>query len=724
MAGALAPEVRSGNTAPDLFVRSLASGDEETLREGSDYARCLKPLLSVLGWRGHAHHLIEILPHCAHSFDLPDLRNVLANANYRSRPIKIGMAELDARLMPCLFVSSTGRPLVVIERKGTEFHVYDPVCDQHHERMEASAKIGVAYIFERVPDREQRRTRQGDNWLLSLLGRFRNQLLLLSLIAFIATLPGLLSPIFIMVLYDTVIAAQSTDLLISLSLATMAVLVVDLFFRLVRAKVMAYIATRIGRLVSLGTFSRLMELSPAALSQAPLLAQVRRVRQFEGWRDHFSDPIVSVAFSLPYSILFLIAIAIIGGFIVLLPILIMGLYAVLAYFAGPILERHSSAASEARQLRDACFDEMVSEMRSVRLLASEAIWLERFRNYAAGSALAGAKRARLQDLLSHIGQGAVTIAGTGTLVIGAIGVMNAELSIGSLIACMALVWRVLTPWQQFIGLLPRIAQLRNEANMLNQTMQLPTEAENRPRRLVPSRSRGSMQLNGVSLTYDGASRPALLGVDLSVEAGEVIAFIGESGAGKSSLIKVMAGIYTPQSGSVRIDGFDLRQLHPRELREHIAYAPQQPHFFTGTIAQNLRLARPSATDQELWTAAVHADVLEDIQRLGEGFETRIGDATVRQQSPGFLQRLSLARAYLKECDILILDEPGRALDSAGDQAFLRMLSSLKGHQTILIVTHRPSYLKLADRVFVLRAGRLTPHTSNSSPATVMLSGSG
>lgn len=715
MTAILTPEAWGKGQAPDQFVRSLAHGDSENFHGRSDYASCLKPLLSALGWRGQPKHLIEILPHCADNIGLQDLRNILANASFQSRPIKMRMIELDARLMPCLFVTAHSAPLLVMGREGTKFHVYDPALDKTHVSMDAPHKRGVAYIFERVVERDQKRTRRTDNWFLNLLGRFKGQLLLLALIGLIATLPGLITPIFIMVLYDTVIAAQSTGLLVQLSMAVVAILLVDLFFRLVRAKVMAYIATRIGRLISLGTFGKLMELSPAALIQAPLHAQIRRVRQFEGWRDHFADPIVSVAFNLPFSLFFLVAIAILGGFIVFLPIAIISLYAGLAWFAGPILERHSAGASEARQLRDACFDEMVSEMRSVRLLASEAIWLERFRNYAAGSALAGAKRARLQDLLNHVGQGAVTVGGTGTLIVGARGVMNGDLSIGALIACMALVWRVLAPWQQGIGLLPRIAQLKSEVNMLNQTMQLPAESDNRPRRLVPSRSRGSMDMEGVSLTYLGASRPALYGVDISIGAGETVALVGESGAGKSSLLKVMAGILTPQAGSVRIDGFDLRQLHPRELREQIAYAPQQPHFFTGTIAQNLRLARPSASDQELWTSAIQAGVLEDIQSLGQGFETRIGDATVRQQSPGFLQRLSLARAYLKGSNFLILDEPGRALDSIGDKAFLSMLSDLKGRQTVLLVTHRPSHLNLADKVFELRAGRLRPYSPPSPP---------
>lgn len=696
-----------GDHSPDRFVRYLASGkgDQGKL---SDYARCLKPLMSALGWRGQVQHLIEILPHCAETIDLHDLRNILANANYQSRPLKTCLRELDPRLMPCLFVTAKGSVRLILGSDGETFQIYDPASDRHFETKNVPAKRGVAYIFERTGDRDQRRTRHTDNWFLSLLGRFTKQLLLLSLAGFIATLPGMISPIFIMVLYDTVIAAQSTDLLIQLTLATLAVLLIDLLFRLLRAKVIAYIATRIGRLVAIGVFSRLMELAPASLNHAALHAQVRRIRQFEGWRDHFADPIVSVAFNLPFSILFLIAIALLGGLLVFLPVAVMGIYAGLAWFAGPLLEKQSSHASEARHLRDACFDEMVSEMRSVRLLSSEAIWLERFRNFAAGSALAGARRTRLQDFLNHIGQAAVTVAGTGTLIVGAISAMNGDLSIGALIACMALVWRVLSPWQQGIALLPRIAQLKNEVHLLNQTMRLPAEADNRPRRLLLVRNRGFIDVEGVSLTYQGSSRPALFGIELSIKAGETVAFIGSSGSGKSSLLKVIAGIYTPQIGSMRIDGFDLRQLHPRELREQVAYAPQQPHFYTGTIAQNLRLACPSCSDEDIWNATVKAGVLEDIQRLENGFETRIGDASVRQQSPGFLQRLSLARVYLKETNIVIFDEPGRALDAAGDQAFLRTLANLKGRQTVLVVTHRPSHLDLADKVYVLDAGRLRP----------------
>lgn len=723
MSTAVISEHWGSGQAPDRFIRRLAHGEGEALSTASPYARCLAPLLHALGWRGDTRHLIEILPHCANDIDLNDLRNVLATVDYQSRPIRMRMADLDSRLLPCLFVRPDKKPCIILDRQDNLFTLYDTESGETIEGQKPGSGRGLAYVFERQREREQKKTRRTDSWFRDVISRFRHQMILLAIMGFVATLPGLMTPLFIMLLYDTVISAQSLPLLAQVSMAMVLLLAIDLLFRLIRARVVAYIATRIGRLVALSAFARLMGLPPAALSRAPLHAQLRRIRQFEAWRDHFADPLVSVAFNLPFSFIFLIAIAILGGVIVFLPLGVMLLYAIFAWFAGPVLERHGNHASEARQVRDSCFDEMIAEMRSVRLLASEAIWLERFRNYAAGSALAGVRRARLQDIIQNTGQAAVTIAGTGTLLVGAIGVMNGDLSIGALIACMALVWRVLSPWQQGIGLLPRLAQLKMEVAMLDQVMRLPDESDNRPRRLAALRSRGVIQMEGITLAYEGSSRPALLGVELSIDAGDIIAFSGDSGAGKSSLLKVLAGVHNPQAGSIRIDGFDLRQLNPRELRETIGYAPQQPHFFTGTIAQNLRLAAPAASDQDLWNVAVEAGVLDDILRLENGFETRIGDASVRQQTPGFLQRLSLARAYLERRGILLLDEPGRALDFEGDIALQKKLKAIKGSQTVLLVTHRPSHLKLADKAFRMHAGRLTA-LPPSSPRQAMPRGPG
>ena len=208
----------------------------------------------------------------------------------------------------------------------------------------------------------------------------------------------------------------------------------------------------------------------------------------------------------------------------------------------------------------------------------------------------------------------------------------------------------------------------------------------------------------------------MLGVDLRAEPGELVAITGPNGAGKSTLLKLVAGLYQCQAGAVLIDGMDLRQIDPGELRSAIASVPQSCDLFHGTIAQNLRLANPTASDKALISAAHNAMILEEILALPGGFETRLTDRLQRQLSNGFKQGLMLARAYVKDSLIYLLDEPGNHLDEGGDRALMDQLETLRGHATVFIVTHRPSHLRMADRVVVMEAGRIV---LNGPPGEVL-----
>ncbi len=708
----LSPALAStaGPASPDAFVRLVATGQPDELPAEALFAPCLAPLLAALGWRGQPRQLIEALPHCAEDLGLVDLCNVLALLGFRAQATRRRLIELDQPDLPCLFVARTQGPMLVLERTADQMRVFDPRLRREVELAPVPALKGVAYGFEPLAERATSKTRRQDRWSLELLLRFRRQLVLLAVLGFLTSLPGLITPMFVMALYDQVIPAASPTLLVQLTAAMATLMATDLMFRFVRARSMAFIATRIGRLVACTVLSKLLDLPPMALERAPMAAQLRRLRQFEAARDHFADPLVMVAFSLPYSVIFLTAISWLVGWLMLVPVGLMLLYAILVRALAAAATRHQAAAGEARQLRDGCFEEMVAAAREIRLLSAQAIWHDRFRNYSAGAALAGYQGARLQQTLQIVGQSAVTTAGATVLVLASLQAIEGQLTVGALIGGMALVWRVLAPWQQAIGLLPRVTQLMGEARRLDQLMRLPGESEQKPRRLAPRRSRGQLSFDGVALYFEGASRPALVGIDLKIEAGEMIAFGGPSGAGKSSLLKIAAGLCMPQAGSIRLDGADLRQMHQRELRESVAYAPQHPHVFMGTLAQNLRLAAPDASDQQLIEAAVAAGLLADIEKLPEGFATRVGDAAVRQ-TPGFIQRLSLARAYLRDSPVLLLDEPGRAIDAAADQALLAFLTRCRGDKTILMATHRPSHFKLAHRTVLLDAGRIVANRS-------------
>ena len=197
-----------------------------------------------------------------------------------------------------------------------------------------------------------------------------------------------------------------------------------------------------------------------------------------------------------------------------------------------------------------------------------------------------------------------------------------------------------------------------------------------------------------------------MGVTFAVEPGEVVAITGPNGSGKSTLVNLAAGLYQPTMGTITIDGIDVRQIDPVDLRQNIALVPQTTELSYGTIAQNLRLAEPTASDEDLVEAAKLARAYDGIMKLPEQFDARLNETLLTQLPEGFRQKLSLARAYLKKAPIIFFDEPGQALDEEGDQAFLAAVQNLRGKATIVIITHRPSHMQVADRLMVLDGGRL------------------
>ncbi|MBF0212138.1 MAG: ATP-binding cassette domain-containing protein, partial [Magnetococcales bacterium] len=248
--------------------------------------------------------------------------------------------------------------------------------------------------------------------------------------------------------------------------------------------------------------------------------------------------------------------------------------------------------------------------------------------------------------------------------------------------------------------------ISNSVNQLDRLMDLKLE---RGYGMVPvarKEFKGEIAFARVSFRYTNDAEPALVGVTFRVPPGSVVAVIGANGSGKSTLIKMILGLYDPQAGSVLIDNNDIRQTNALQLRHAIGYLPQQCDIFFGTVAQNLRLVRPDASDEELHAAAARAGLLDEILQMPAGFNTRLQDSRSDQLSAGFKQRLSLARALLKNCSIMLFDEPANNMDAYSESLFRQAVQEMRGKTTVFIVTHRPSHLKMADFVLYLDRGYL------------------
>jgi len=264
----------------------------------------------------------------------------------------------------------------------------------------------------------------------------------------------------------------------------------------------------------------------------------------------------------------------------------------------------------------------------------------------------------------------------------------------------------LSPMQTGFTMIQRVEQVRGSIRQIDGLMAIKPERD--PRAIVtPLKNvKGRVVFSRVSLRYSNEADPALVGVSFEVEPGEVVAVTGRNGSGKSTVVKLLLGLYAPQAGAIKIDATDIRQIDPIELRHMMSYVPQTCNLFFGSVAQNLRLANPTATDADIRWACDQADVWEEIAALPRGLETRIGEGAADHLPTSFIQKLSLARGYLKRSPIMLFDEPVNGLDFEGDRTFMQAVETFRGQSTIFMVTHRPSHLRIADRILVFDAGYL------------------
>jgi ATP-binding cassette subfamily C protein LapB len=293
------------------------------------------------------------------------------------------------------------------------------------------------------------------------------------------------------------------------------------------------------------------------------------------------------------------------------------------------------------------------------------------------------------------------------LLIGGFYRFNAgEMSMGAIIAIVMLAGRAMSPVGQFAFLMTRAKQALTTMDSLQQMMELEDERQTTARSIVPEIRVGKIELVDVDFAYPGASANALNGVRLKVEPGERIGIIGRVASGKSTLGRVLCGLYTPTGGVMTVDGLDSRQYHPHQLRDEFRFVAQDSELFSGTVRDNLMLGAAQADDQQLIDAVVRSGADIFLSRDAAGFDFPVGERGTRL-SGGQRSLLVLARALVSPCKLLFLDEPTGSMDTQTENYFIeRLKSALTPKQTLIVSTHRHQMLNIVDRLIVIDGGKI------------------
>jgi len=687
--------------AIEAYQAQMAQNALGGFSAASDLAACLLPLLKALGWKGDPRNVAEALPHFANDLDLTGLRNVMANLNYSSRPVRARVEEIDARLLPCLFLPDQGHALVVKSNKDGVVDVFDSAQGAARELEEVDLR-GTAYFFTPLADTGPNRT----GWFRTVLDRFRPLFWQAFFVTLFLNVMSLGAPLFVMNVYDKVIGTGSLSTLMAFCIGVAIALVFDTVLRAVRARILAFVGARLDNIMGNNIFQHILSLPPGFTERATIGAQVARIKDFESVREFFTGPLATVFMELPFAIFYFAIIFMLGGVLALVPVVGTFLFVIGGLLVMPVVRKNVALAGRASSRRQEFLVETMGKMRAIKLSAGEHNIINRYREMSARAAYGGFQSGIFSTLINAGSNILIVSSGMATIAIGVLGVIDGTMTTGGLIAAMMLVWRVLSPLQTAFTLIQRVEQVRGSIAQIDNLMNLRPERD--PKAMVaPLKNlKGRVSFARVSLRYSNDADPALVGVSFDVEPGEVVAVTGRNGSGKSTIIKLIMGLYAPQAGSIRIDSSDIRQIDPIELRHAVAYVPQVCNLFHGTIAQNLRLAHPTATDTDIRWACEMADVWEEIRQLPRGLDTRVGDGTIDHLPTSFVQKLSLTRAYLKRSPLMLFDEPVNGLDFEGDRQFMQAVEFFRGQSTIFMVTHRPSHLRFADRILVFDGGYL------------------
>jgi len=665
-------------------------------------SRCLLAMLAGLGWQGPPEALLDTLPHAEPVLDLTDVRNALARLGHPTRPSRIRRGQLDARRLPALILRP-GHKLAVLRAAGPEHPgkilLFDGATGLERPFLPRAMR-GLLFLVE---DAAAARPARG-SWVAGVARRFRPELpALLGLSAAIAVL-GLAVPLFTMLVFDVVVAGRVADPLPLLGLGALVALLGETLFRRARRRALSQIGARLDRLVSDGVFGQLMALPVAMIDRAGPAAQIARLRDFGSIRETLTGPFAGAILDLPALLVVLALLLALGGWIALVPVVALALFLLLHRLSRGPTARAVAAAARAGQAREALAAEILCAQRALRLAGAEQRWADRYAAAAAEAALLSARAAALSGAVAAVSGAIVSLSALAAVAGGAALVLGGAMSPGALVAGMMLIWRVLAPLQAGFAMLGRLDQFAASVRQVDGLMALETERPPPGQTRTAPPLRGDLAFHRVSLRYMAGSEPVLAGVSFAVRHGEVVAITGADGAGKSTLLCLAAGLYRPQGGVVRLGGMDLRAFDPAALRRAVAAVPQRPDLLFGTVAQNLRLGAPAASDAELRRACAAADVLAAIEALPQGFETRLGDNARGGLPRSVLMRLCMARALLRDAPLLLLDEPATGLDEDGAAALERVIALRRGRATILMATQRPSHARLADRVLRLDGG--------------------
>ena len=520
--------------------------------------------------------------------------------------------------------------------------------------------------------------------------------------SFLINVFGLASPFFVLNVYDRVIPNSAFETLWVLAIGISVIYIFAVIMRGLRGYFVDEAGKRANLKISASLFQRVLGLRMEARPQS-IGSFSKNLQEFESIRDFITSFSITALIDMPFVILALFVIWYLGGMVVLVHIISIVLLLTYALFIQVPLQQAVEKSFQASAQKNAILIEGLSGLETIKMLGAESQIQRAWEEAVSYIAKWSARSRFLSSSVNHFSFFIQSIAVVAVVIVGVYMISTGDLSQGGLIALVIVTRQAIAPMTQVVGLATRYHRARAALTTLNQIMELPVERPEGKSFLHRAQIEGAIEVKNLSFSYPNQTVKILNNISLQIKAGEKIGFIGPIGSGKTTFGKLLLGLYQPLSGMVSMDGTDIRQIDPADLRRCIGYVSQDITLFRGTIRENIAMGTHDVEDSAILRIAELTGVNEFVKKHSMGFDMEVGELG-RGLSGGQRQCVALARAMILGPPVLVLDEPTSNMDNRTEVLLRDNLSKVIKNKTMILITHRASLLEMVDRLVVIDNG--------------------
>ena len=611
--------------------------------------------------------------------------------------------DIPNHFLPCIIFDEKDSPYI-LRKKSKECYLYDPITNSEIKKDISYLKnFKKAILVFRDSKKEKILDEiKGKDWFWNPIKKFWKSYVEIGILTLFINIFALALPLFSMSVYDRVVPNNATETLFVLAIGVVIILLFDVFFKSVRN----YIIEKVGKELGVYLEEELLKRVLSIQSQYDNMlvgTKANLFRELALIKDFFATKSIVQVIDFPFFFLAVAVIFIISPMIALVPILIAILVLIFNFAMQVPISNLSKKNIENIQAKHSFLVETIQGSEIIKLSNARSTKLFNWRNIIAVTDSITHKIQSLNVFSMNLSQTVIQFVTLLVIIVGVFEIANKNLSVGGLIAVTILSSRAMVPVIQVSMMAIKLKEIKESLNNINDFWHLPLENDKNIE-IGLGEIKGNIEFKNVDFYYKNSKYPSLENCNIKIKEGERVGIIGQTGAGKSTFLRILTGLDSPTKGSVYLDGHEISTIHPIEIRQNIGVMPQDPFLFSGTLKENIELSTPISKEKLMELIKITG--LEDlVKKSGQGDGLQVGERG-SNLSVGQRHLVALARALINNPPILILDEPTTGLDVGLEKTLISHMKQVLENKTLIVITHRFAALDLVDRIIVLNQGKV------------------